>query len=245
MPGATPQISAPNARFGEDEMTIQAPLISPAAAMTLAYGEVVGVEDPDGTYRVQVRLHGYSGAEGQESDIWARVVAPFAGNGFGAVMLPDIGQQVVIGFAAGDHNYPIVLGALYTGDAPPADEPVESGAVKRWSLTGTAGTHIVMDETQDSEITMETSGGVKVVVTDAGSKVEVTNGSSSILVEPAGITVETGAKVQVDASTVEVNSGMVNVNAGLSKFSGVVQCDTLLTNTVVSSTYTPGAGNIW
>jgi hypothetical protein len=33
--------------------------------------------------------------------------------------------------------------------------------------------------------------------------------------------------------------------AGMSKFSGVVQCDTLVTNSVVASSYTPGAGNIW
>jgi hypothetical protein len=34
------------------------------------------------------------------------------------------------------------------------------------------------------------------------------------------------------------------VNAGMSKFSGVVQCDTLIANSVVSTSYTPGAGNI-
>jgi hypothetical protein len=44
---------------------------------------------------------------------------------------------------------------------------------------------------------------------------------------------------------VNVNSGVVTVNAGMSKFSGVVQCDTLITNSVVSNSYTPGAGNIW
>jgi hypothetical protein len=38
---------------------------------------------------------------------------------------------------------------------------------------------------------------------------------------------------------------MVSVNAGMSTFSGVVQCDTLISNTVISATYTPGAGNIW
>jgi hypothetical protein len=38
---------------------------------------------------------------------------------------------------------------------------------------------------------------------------------------------------------------MINVTAGMSKFSGVVQCDTLISNTVISATYTPGAGNIW
>ena len=49
----------------------------------------------------------------------------------------------------------------------------------------------------------------------------------------------------VRASTVEVNAVMVTVNAGMSKFSGVVQCDTLISNSVVSATYSPGAGNIW
>lgn len=220
-------------------------MLAPIHAMTLAYGEVIDVQDPQGVYRVQVKLHGYSGPENQDSSIWARVVAPFAGNGHGAVMLPDVGHQVVVGFIAGDRNYPIVLGALYSGEATPNDEPTQGGAVKRWSLTGSGGTHFIMDESQASEITMETAGGVKVTVTDSGNKVEVTNGSSSMTIEPSGVTVQTGAQVKIDASTVEVNSGMVTVNAGMSRFSGVVQCDTLIATTVVASTYTPGAGNIW
>ena len=38
---------------------------------------------------------------------------------------------------------------------------------------------------------------------------------------------------------------MITVNAGMSKFSGVVQCDTIIANSVVGASYTPGAGNIW
>ncbi len=38
---------------------------------------------------------------------------------------------------------------------------------------------------------------------------------------------------------------MVTVDAAISQFSGVVHCDTLITNSVVSPSYTPGAGNIW
>lgn len=218
---------------------------SPIQSMALAYGEVIDVADPEGVYRVKVKLHGFFGPESQDSSIWARVTSPFAGSGYGAVMLPDVGHQVLVGFVGGDPNYPIVLGALYSGEATPADEPVDGGAVKRWSLTGTGGTHILMDESQGSQITVETIGGVKVVVTDSGNKVEVTNGSSSMVIEPSGVTIQTGAKVKIDASTVEVNSAMVTVNSGLSKFSGVVQCDTLIATTVVGSTYTPGAGNIW
>jgi len=215
------------------------------SAMQLAYGRVVDVDNPDGLYAVKVVLHAYSGTDGQDCEIWARVAAPFAGDGFGAVMLPDVGQEVIVGFVAGDQNFPIVLGALYTGEVRPADEPVDAGAVKRWSMTGTNGTHILMDESQSSEITIETAGGVKLKVTDAGTKVEATNGSSSVTIDPAGVTIETGATVTVQASSVDVTAGMVSVSAGLSSFSGVVQCDALITNTVVSTTYTPGAGNVW
>jgi hypothetical protein len=42
-----------------------------------------------------------------------------------------------------------------------------------------------------------------------------------------------------------VSAAMVTVDAAMSKFSGVIQCDTLISSTVVSATYTPGAGNIW
>jgi hypothetical protein len=31
----------------------------------------------------------------------------------------------------------------------------------------------------------------------------------------------------------------------MSKFSGVVKCDTLIANSVISASYTPGQGNIW
>jgi hypothetical protein len=38
---------------------------------------------------------------------------------------------------------------------------------------------------------------------------------------------------------------MMTVDAGMSKFSGVVKSDVVITNSVVSTSYTPGAGNIW
>jgi hypothetical protein len=51
--------------------------------------------------------------------------------------------------------------------------------------------------------------------------------------------------VTINASAVEINSSIFSVNAALSKFGGAVQCDTLLSNSVVSASYTPGARNIW
>jgi hypothetical protein len=68
---------------------------------------------------------------------------------------------------------------------------------------------------------------------------------SIVELEPAGVRVNTSAEVSVTGSTAEISVGGLNVSAGMSRFSGVVQADTVITNSVVASSYTPGAGNIW
>ena len=49
----------------------------------------------------------------------------------------------------------------------------------------------------------------------------------------------------MSSSQTQVTSGLVTVNAGMSQFNGVTNHDTVITNSIVSASYTPGAGNIW
>ena len=51
--------------------------------------------------------------------------------------------------------------------------------------------------------------------------------------------------MKVQAAKVDVTAGMVTVDAAMAKFSGIVKCDVLNATSVVSTSYTPGAGNIW
>ena len=78
-----------------------------------------------------------------------------------------------------------------------------------------------------------------------GGKFEVHAAGATITIDPQGISIQSPAKIKIQASQIEITSGMVTVNAGFSKFSGVVKCDTLISNAVISASYTPGAGNIW
>ena len=71
-----------------------------------------------------------------------------------------------------------------------------------------------------------------------------TNGNT-ITLEPAGVTIVASAKVSLAGGIAELSVGALTVSAGMSRFSGVVQADTVITNSVVASSYTPGAGNIW
>jgi type VI secretion system secreted protein VgrG len=73
--------------------------------------------------------------------------------------------------------------------------------------------------------------------TITGSETRTVVGSISVSAV-GGISVKSAAPVTITAPTVSISAAMVQV-------SGVVQCTTLITTSVVSPTYTPGAGNIW
>lgn len=109
------------------------------------------------------------------------------------------------------------------------------------------GVTIVMDDTQGQEsVSLETPGGQKITRSDGPGVIELvdSNGNSARF-ESSGVTITAAAKVTVNAATVEVSAGMVKVDAAMSRFSGVVQADTVISNSVVSASYTPGAGNVW
>ena len=61
----------------------------------------------------------------------------------------------------------------------------------------------------------------------------------------SAVQVSNSGKVTVNGTTLKISASMVDVQAGTSKFSGLVQADTVVTNSVTSKSYTPGAGNIW
>jgi hypothetical protein len=102
------------------------------------------------------------------------------------------------------------------------------------------------DQTGQEQFIVETPGGQKITLKDGPGSIEVADSNGNFIkLESSGVTVNASAKVTVTASLVEVSASMVTVNAGMSKFSGVVKADTVICNSIVSASYTPGAGNIW
>jgi uncharacterized protein involved in type VI secretion and phage assembly len=211
--------------------------------------EVVSVDDPERLSRVQVRIYNFDGVGDQNGPVWARVAVPFAGNNRGAFMLPDVGDEVLVNLVNGDPRLPIVIGGLWNGSqAPPETLGGSGNRVDRWTIVGKAGTRISIVEESSGQptISFTTPGGVSGELTDAaGGKVEVVAAGTTITVDNAGVSIQTPSKVSVQASQLEVTAGQVTVNAAMSTFSGMVKCDILQATTVISTTYTPGAGNIW
>jgi uncharacterized protein involved in type VI secretion and phage assembly len=208
--------------------------------------EVVDLNDPENLSRAQVRVMSFDGVDGHDGPIWARVACPFAGSDRGAFLLPDVGDEVFVIFVNGDPRLPVIVGGLWNGSSNPP-ETISGGRNRRKVIKSKNGVTITMDDQDGQEqFIVETPGAQKVTLKDGPGAIliEDSNGNS-IKLETAGITVTAAAKATVNAGSVEISAGMVTVNAGLSKFSGVVQADTVITNSVVSASYTPGAGNIW
>ncbi len=212
----------------------------------VAPATVSDIKDPDGQGRVKIKLAwSPDGGGGQGYEHWARIATLFAGKNRGSWFIPDVGDEVLVAFEHGDPRRPYILGGLWNGkDNPP--ESMSSGNPKK-VIRSRNGVKITLDDTDGKEtLLLETPGGQKLTLKDGPGAVTIedSNGNSMKL-ESSGVTITASAKVTVNASQVAVSAGMVTVDAGMSKFSGVVQCDTLISNTVISATYTPGAGNIW
>ncbi len=206
---------------------------------------VIDNVDPDNSGRVKVRLGQLSGPGEKGSETWARIATLMAGDNRGTWFIPDVKDEVLVAFEAGDLRRPYVIGALWNGtNSPP--ETMDANNTKKL-LRSRSGVKITLDDQSGQEsFLVETPGGQRLMLMDGPGAVEITDSNgNSVKLETTGVTVTATAKVTINASAVEVNSGMFNVNAGMSKFSGVVQCDTLISNSVVSASYTPGAGNIW
>lgn len=75
--------------------------------------------DEFGRIRLQFLWDRY-GESNDTSSCWIRVTQPWAGQGWGVVAIPRIGQEVVVDFLHGDPDQPIVTGRTYHADNLPS-----------------------------------------------------------------------------------------------------------------------------
>lgn len=116
-------------------------------------GVVTRVDDPENLARVKVALPTYGNSETE----WLAVLSTAAGAGKGLVMLPDIGDQVLVLCGHNDPGEGIVLGGLY-GAKGPKDSGVEGDGIYRYSLLTRGGHRLEFDDKQH-RIKLEDSTG--------------------------------------------------------------------------------------
>jgi type VI secretion system secreted protein VgrG len=93
--------------------------------------------------RVKVQFHwDRRGAYDENSSCWLRVSQSSAGNGWGAMQLPRVGQEVIVEFLDGDPDRPLITGRVYNGaQSPPYELPAQKtkSTLKTMSTPGGGG----------------------------------------------------------------------------------------------------------
>ncbi len=208
---------------------------------------VVNNQDPSTLGRVLVSLPDASGGNRQPVEAWAPVATLMAGNKRGTWFIPDPGDEVLLAFEGGDISRPYVLGALWSVGNPPPEQMDSAGQNPVKSIHSRNGVVVSLyDLNGDERLALKTPGGQSLTLRDGdGGSVEIQDANGNqIRLTAAGVQVLAAAKLTLNASVVEVSAGSLTVNAGMSTFSGVVKADTIITNSVISASYSPGAGNV-
>ena len=94
-----------------------------SAVRGLLTGVVIDVDDPMKQGRIKVQL---PAMPGRTDTAWSPIAVPMAGNDRGVCMLPEIGDEAIVGFLANDPEQPVILGFTWNGvDLPPTQHPRE------------------------------------------------------------------------------------------------------------------------
>jgi len=208
---------------------------------------VSNIKDPDRQGRVNVTLPWAPDTDGKQYSTWARIATLMGGDNRGTWFIPDVDDEVLVAFEGGDPRRPYVIGTLWNGSDAPPETIHDDGLNNRKLIRSRNGVKLTMDDSDGKEqLIVETPGGQTITLKDGPGTVEIVDSNgNSVKLEASGITVDASPKVTVNASLVEISAGTVTVNAGMSRFSGVVQASTVICSSIVSASYTPGAGNIW
>lgn len=195
--------------------------------------------DPDGKGRIKVGFPSF-GTAGEPVTAWATLLTPYADDGQGLEILPEVDSQVVVAFEAGDPSRPYIVGACWNGKRALPETAQAANNLR--TLRTRTGSQLQFDDTQGvPKVTLSMQSGHKVVLDDAAQDVTIEHSNG------CRIHINIAGQVTITANaTVEVNASAVNVHAPTVNCDGVVQCTTLIASVgVVSPSYTPGAGNVW
>ena len=159
-------------------------------------------QDPENLYRIRLEIP--SGSD-KPNHIWARMAQFYASNKSGSFFLPEIGDEVVLGFLDKDPRFPIILGSLYNGKNAAPYAPEEKNNTK--AFVTRSNLKIEFDE-EKKNISLLTPGKNSIIISDDGKSIEIKDQhNNSIKLCADGITIDSAKDLKISAKgNVEINA---------------------------------------
>ena len=174
-------------------------------------GLVVGVvsnnDDPEKLGRVRVKFPTLSA---DDESAWARISTPGGGKQRGLQWLPEVDDEVLVGFELEDHTRPVVLGGLWNRtDGPPQPDAASGGSVTKRLLASRKDSRLVFDDDAPSvELSL---GGSPCLVHLEGSESSL-KGDQKLTLTATQIEIKATSKLTLSGATVEISGTPIKLN---------------------------------
>ncbi|GAA3511939.1 hypothetical protein GCM10022393_27060 [Aquimarina addita] len=171
----------------------------------LQIGVVTALEgDPDSEHRIKVKVPIINT---NEEGVWARVLSLYAGENYGVQFLPEIGNEVLLGFLNDDPTQAVVLGAMYSNTHTAPIEFTDDNFEK--IIMGNSEIKILLND-DTKTITLETPAGKSIMLDEDEGIIKLEDDNNNIVtLNSDGISLESGGDITLKATgdvTIEGNN---------------------------------------
>lgn len=152
--------------------------LPPVKAAAMPHSEtqsamVTDNHDPKGLGRVRVKFHWMNGAE---KTPWVRVTSPHGGGGKGMFFIPEVGEEVIVGFEGDSPIKPYIIGTVYHGKA---GNTFSNGGNDVKALQTRSGNKVIMNDA-DGSVFVEDKDGNSMLIDGAGNITVKSNNTVTI-----------------------------------------------------------------
>jgi uncharacterized protein involved in type VI secretion and phage assembly len=171
-------------------------------AKGVAVAIVTQNKDDDGLCRVKVR---YPWHDQPRESFWARLAVTMAGGERGTVFIPEVGDEVLVGFEREDLRFPYVLGALWNGkDKPPLNNG--DGKNDRRIIKSRKKHYLLFDDGAKGIVELAHENGAMVRFTDTEVELKDSQGNQLKIEKSGAITLQANTSLKIKAATISIEA---------------------------------------
>ncbi len=150
--------------------------------------------DPEGEQKVQVSV---PVLQAETEGVWARLSNFYSSEGIGAFFIPEIGDEVVLGYFNNDPCHPVILGSLYSSKRKPPYDLTAENYTK--AIVTKSELKIEFDD-EKKIITVITPGENKIVISDEDKSILLEDqNSNKVELNADGITLDSPKDIKITA----------------------------------------------
>ena len=165
-------------------------------------------EDPDAGLRILITLPLF---DPEELGVWARLSNFYSSNGIGAFFLPEVDDEVIVGFLNDDPRHPVILGSLYSQTIKPFNELQPNAENSHKGIVTKSETRLLFND-KDVQITITTPAGNTVLLDDKEKQISITDEhKNSVLMSSSGIDIKSPKNITISAEQKVSISGKMGV----------------------------------